>query len=278
MIDKQLIINWYKSPPIKFEIIKFLYNREMAVINKSDDGGKVTIRMLKCHNVQSFDFICDYILKMEQPDRLFNFYYSLAKYTNGIPNQDWRLQDRNNAEWTNHHWEQMESYDFLLDIDAGGFEELDYAYESAVEIKEFFDDKRIPYYLRFSGCGYHFVIPYKYLPQELNFNPFKTIDNIYKYCSRLGRMFHDDFSEMVDYKIYDSRRICKIPYSLSIYPKEDYAMMCFPFINDEQMKIINNNYRLLNYENLIPEANKQRGNYLFNADGKKNLELFNEVI
>lgn len=278
MINKELVLEWYKSPSIKFEMIKFLYNREMAVIDKSDESGKVTIRMLKCHNVPHFEFINDYILKMEGNNRLFNFYYSLAKYNNGIPNQDWRLQERNNAEWTKHHWEQMQSYDFLLDIDAGGFEELDYAYESTVEIKEFFDDKNIPYHLRFSGCGYHFIIPYKYLPQGLSFNPFEGNDNIYKYCARLGKFFYEDFSEMVDHKIYDSRRICKIPYSLSIYPKDDTAMLCFPLINDEQIRMLNNNYGLLDYQNLTAGINKKRGDYLFNTEGNKNLMQLNEVI
>ena len=278
MFDESIklsIFNWYKSPAIKFELIQSLFNRETAVINKCSESGKVTIRMLKCHNVSHLDFIMNYILRMQETGNLYNLYYSLAKYQNGIPHQDWHLQERNNQEWTDNHYKEMISYDFLLDIDAGDFEELSYAKEATIEIKEFLDDRWIPYHLRFSGCGFHFVIPYDYLPKHLSLNPFYKGENIYKYCQSLGKFFYKDFSDLVDYKIYDSRRICKVPYSLSIYPQTNNVFMCMPFNNHLQLEMFDLKFFELN--NLIPEANKFRKNHLFNAQTDVNIAK-NEII
>jgi hypothetical protein len=287
-VNNDIIYGWYNNLPIKFEIIKSLYKREMAVINRTKKDSKVTIRMLKCHNVKNFEFLQDYVINAHSCNQLFNYYYSLAKYKNGIPNQDWRLNERNksemgddsrqelsNKEWTKIHFNQMESYDFLLDID-GNFEEMEYAYDSAKDIKTFFDIKRIPYELRFSGCGFHFIIPYMYMPQ-LSLNPFIKEENIYKLYSRIAKFFFDDFSDLIDKHIYDSRRICKIPYTLSCYPEQDSAYLCFPFHSDSQFKMFN--IKFMEYMNINPKIMQYRGTHLFNSDSSvKFMDNIKEVI
>lgn len=269
-MNNETIFKWYNNPAIKFEIIKSLFNRELAVINRTNKDSKVTIRMLKCHNVQHYDFLQKFVIKQEYNNQLFNYYYSLAKYRDGIPKQNWHLQERNNQQWTKEHFKLMVSYDFLLDID-GNFEEMDYAYDSAKSIKNFLDSKKIPYELRFSGCGFHFIIPHRFLPQDLSMNPYYNGDNLYKYCARIAKFFYNDFSDLVDVNIYDSRRICKIPYSLSCYPDDDKAYLCFPMHSDHQFEAFYLHF--LDYQIINPEIIKKRGTYLFNAPifGEENL-------
>jgi hypothetical protein len=268
---KSLYYNWYKSSAIKFEIIKFLYRREMATIKRP---GSNTFRMLKCHTIQHFDFLWNRIIQAEQKNELHNVYYSMARYYSGIPNQDFRQGKRDNTVWNKSCYQEMESYDFFLDVDAHNCP-LGFAYDSAKELKEFFDDYNVPYELRFSGNGFHFIIPYKYFLEQFNesdifLNP-KESPNIYQTYTKIAKYFNGTISSLIDWKIYDSRRICKIPYSLACYisKEETRILMCFPFSSDEQFKIFGSFYnsRLLDVENVNPQSFIAKGSFIFNPNG-----------
>lgn len=270
---RSLYYDWYNSPAIKYEIIKFFYRREMATIRKP---GNNAFRMLKCHTTQHFDFLWGTIIEAERQNELHNIYYSLARYHNGIPNQNFKQGGkRDNYQWNKTHYQEMESYDFLIDIDAHDCS-LDFAYNSATELKEFFDDNNIPYELRFSGNGFHFIIPYYFFQDDfnlhdINLNP-NEAHNIYQTYTKIAKYLHDNFSSLIDWKIYDSRRVCKVPCSLSCYPKSEdndelRIVMCFPFSSDEQFKIFENNSRLLNLEYINPQSFVGNSSFLFNETG-----------
>ena len=116
----------------------------------------------------------------------------------------------------------------LIDIDAGDFSEMGFAVETADNLKLVFDTQNIPYHLRFSGMGFHFIVPYRYFPSEKSLNPYEN-KNIYQYMKKISEKLNKKYSEMIDYNIYDSRRIAKLPYSLSIY--NDGTYICCP-VND----------------------------------------------
>jgi hypothetical protein len=265
--------NWYKKPEVKFQIIKFLYKRELAMLHKGDY--RKSIRMLKCHNVQSFDFIINRMLAIEKNSNVYNFYYSLASYINGIPHQSAKLTDRDNREWTVNHYKDMVGYDFLIDIDAGDNTEVDIAYESSIEIKSLLDKHKVPYELRFSGCGFHFVIPFEYIidlirneegmvKSKIVFNPMEE-NNIYAKLRKIANYFHNEVSELVDYSIYDSRRICKIPYTLAVY--DNNITVCLPFIGNKQFKRFDyESYKLMSVFHITNEFRNQDP-YLFNKGG-----------
>ena len=42
----------------------------------------------------------------------------------------------------------------------------------------------------------------------------------------ITRKLHNEFSEMIDFNLNDPRRICKVPYSLAVYP--DDIFVCIP--------------------------------------------------
>ncbi len=251
---------WYKLPEVKFEMISFLKNREVAFIkpNFSTKKGK-TIRMLRMHNVQSIDLWANR-MHISNNGMDYNMYYSLAKYKNGIPFTDLTLRDRDFTKWNNDCWKEIISYDFLIDIDSGNHSEIEFAYYSTLNIKEYFDELNIPYNLRFSGMGFHFIIPHEFFDNH-NFNP-NDDKNVYYLYMAIAQYLHSKFSEMIDLNIYDYRRVTKIPYSLALY--KDKCYVCLPFNSDKE-------FELFNLKNMNPAyfLNKIRGRSekLFNKNG-----------
>lgn len=260
----ELYYKWYEQPVIKFQLIKFLKNREFVLL--SNNKPECSTRMLRCHNVQHLDVILRDILKIKTKEIIYNFYYSLALYKEGIPYQTPNLSERDNSEWVKTHFREMKGYDFLLDIDAGNHDEINTAYESALMIKDLFDSLNVPYGLRFSGCGFHFIIPYFYF-YEYSFNP-KDDDSIYKLYIKIADKLFKKYSELIDKSIYDSRRVCKVPYSLSVYDNEMY--MCFPFSSNFEF----NNFKLNNMKavNQFPIINlyRKKDVHVFNVAGNVN--------
>ena len=263
-IHYSLIKQWYNLNSVKFELIKFLYNREFALLVprliEDKNIRKCSVRTLKVHSVQHLDFNlkCTDMFTKETP---YCFYYSLANFKNGLPNQNLNFAKRDNTEWNKNCYKEIIGYDYLIDIDAPDFDDLQFAYESAIDLKRIFDKLNVPYELRFSGMGFHFIIPYKYLPQDLTLNPHEK-NNLYQFLTTLTSKLYKKYSELIDKSIYDSRRVCKIPYSLALYYND--AFVCSPFLSDEEFK----NFKLYNYRpDKYPFSIERRGIKLFNEFG-----------
>lgn len=190
--------------------------------SKCETTAKPT-RNLRVNNIQQFQFLLKRYSAFEQK-QYYNLYYSLATFKDGVPYQD--LTDlstdaRNNEEWNKRSYREMVAYDFCLDIDAGSHDDIEYCVQSLILIRDFLDLMDCPYYVRFSGMGFHVVIPYEFIPASFSFDP-KEKNNIYKAYTKVAKYMYDNFSEMVDYEIFDARRVIKLPYSLSIYDNGVY--------------------------------------------------------
>jgi len=271
------VIEWYKNIAVQFEMIKSTKFRETGMLVPSyqtKEFKHYNIRMLKCHSVQHLSFLIR-SLKMFEKEKNYNFYYTLAEYDGGIPNQSMDLYQRDNSSWNQDHHKYMTSFDFMLDIDAGSFDDMQWAYHSANTLRIALNRFNVPYELRFSGKGFHFIIPYRYFSKlGKNFIPHDD-NSIYKLYGKLAQYMYETYSEMIDTKIYDARRLCKVPYSLSLY--ENDIFVCHPFHSeDEFLKFEMDDYRPDKYNvGLI----RGRGLYLFNADGDADKLLrFLEII
>ena len=81
----QRLKDYYSNLDFQYYIIKFLRNREFAILPaKMDNIDEVKIRNIKCHNVQSFQFWLKN-WRLFEDNRIVNFYYSLAEFNYGVP-------------------------------------------------------------------------------------------------------------------------------------------------------------------------------------------------
>jgi len=219
---------YYDNLSVYYKLIHYSYKREVMVIDKEDRNG--CIRMLKAHNVQHWQYINNKQLFIFSNYRRFNYYYSLARYKQGIPNQPSSLKGRDNSQWNKEHHQHMEAYDFLLDIDAPERKYLHYAYESLQQITQLLNAYRIPYKVRFSGKGFHIIIPYEVFNHYgWSFNPFCD-ENIYQKYAMIAKKLFNTYSEFIDVGIYDSRRVVKMPYTIVNDPQES-PVMCVPIMD-----------------------------------------------
>jgi len=249
---------WYWSPDVKFEMIKFMFNREYALLTK--EMPQASIRNLRAHSVQHLDLIWR-ATGTFSGTKYYNQYTSVAKFKNGVPILTLNLVKRDAEQWNLGCYNDIVSYDFFVDIDAPEHRYMDFAVDSAIQLMKFYDSCNLPYELRFSGMGFHFVVPYEFCPQDLPLNPYAAT-NIYKLYSAIASYLFDKYSELIDKTIYDSRRLIKCPYTLAVYGHRTYVSV--PFLNRSELL----NFNLDDY---VPDKwlgkVRNRGTRLFNSDG-----------
>ena len=142
-------------------------------------------------------------------------------------------------------------------------------------IVKLLDTWNVPYSLIFSGCGFHIIIPYEYFKNyKYSFNP-KEPNNIYKQFHKIAKYFYDMYSEMVDLGIYDSKRLCKIPYTLSHYLNRSYVSWAYNDL-EEFNKFVLNDFELKNF---IGNNNiRNRLVHVFNKNGNVDILLKNVEV
>lgn len=260
-------IKWYYSNfNVQYYFLHYLKNREFAFFPSKVENVNAMCRKrnLNIRNIQGFQFWVKRLRLLEE-NNWVNFYYSLAQFKD-IPftdPQSLKLEEDKN-EWNKEAWENIIAYDMLIDIDAGINEEFSYALLSAELLKRLFDLNNLPFHLRFSGNGFHFIIPYKYFAHlNLSFNP-NDEKNIYRYMSKIGEYLHDNVSELIDLSVYDSRRVAKIPYSLSLYP--DKTFICQPIHDLEKFDL---------KDMTLTKGLNLRSDKIFNPEG--NIKMFEDI-
>lgn len=249
---------WYSLPSVKFEIIKFTQNREFRLgIPKHEKKGQKLTKAYRVHNTKGFE----HIMTAYNHKRL-NIFTSVAKYTQGVPFEHYnQFEHVDHGEFYKDKWKKIKEYDFFIDIDAPSHEDIEYAYLSAIEIKALFDKHKTPYYLRFSGKGFHFVIPDDKIPITKNYNP-KESNNIYSKYLKIAKRIKEECSELVDLRIYESNRKIKIPYTLALYQDQEY--LCLPFNSNAEFE--NFDLQFMKPEHWIKMI-RDRYQTLFNAKG-----------
>ena len=88
----------------------------------------------------------------------------------------------------------------------------------------------------------------------------------------LGKVLHDEHSELVDWKIADSRRVIKLPYSLVFY--EGVRYVCMPLKSREDVE----NFRLEDFKsmNIDPYSLRYRGTKMFNKASSYDVKMLYE--
>jgi hypothetical protein len=229
--DRDRVFKWYNRLDVLYKILPYLRDREFCLIRaKNEYGANIhAIRNLRVNNVQQLIKVYRWS-NAKDKNVAMNFYYSVERYVDGLPYQTLNIQKRNNKHWNATSHKHIDVYDWVIDIDC--LDHMDYKFGryACIKITDLLDDHNVPYYLRFSGCGFHIVIDGMIIKDALNvgreqFDP-DSENNIYAYLKGYTEKIRDLFSDQVDSDIVDHRRVIKIPYSLAPY---DYAVfVCLP--------------------------------------------------
>lgn len=224
-MEKMLNI-WYSRLDVKYEMIKYLFNREFAVLSGFDPS--ISTRHLKAHNV---NFLEKNFEMLKFFKKTYNCYYSLDKFRVGLPMFSFDLMNRNTNDWVMNRYKEIVSHDLLMDFDADSFENVFAVKEEVSRAKDMLDEFKVPYSLRYSGKGFHIVVEYKNLGFSGSFNPAEN-NNIYnKMINILNYMREILDLRSLDVKCTAFGRIMKIPYSLALY--KDSIKVCLPLTDTQ---------------------------------------------
>ena len=228
-ILNERILCWYEVIHLHYLITRKTCRREFAIMSSND----MMRRTFRVHNTQSFQYIFrnwDIINKFKRGKGLDKFYRSVAYYIKGVPYGNPDLSTNIQSKiWLSENIKDMAGYDLFIDIDANDHLDFDRAKESMQLIHKFFLKINLPHEINFSGRGFHVIVPYEYLP-KLSFDP-EDKNSIYDYCLKKAKYLFDNFTELVDTCVYDSKRLMKCPYTLALYGKDLYV--CKPLTNEE---------------------------------------------
>lgn len=238
-MEKEIAIttmqNWYSRKYLLYEIFfSGMQDRETAVLVPKTFMNTVELRGIRYLRIAGTDglrYMLERMACYKSQNTPMNVYYSLAKYKEGLPVMSPVLHFRKKdiEQWRDKMNSMIVSYDCLIDIDSPDHAHMGYAKETAGDITRLLNKFKVPYYLRFSGMGYHIVIPYDaFYHLDIHMNPEEDVDrSVYTLFNTITDRLNDKFSEMVDTGLHDSRRILKVPYTLSMYA--DGCFVCWPF-------------------------------------------------
>lgn len=231
------IQRYYNENDFKFAILPYIKNRELGfLIHKGfETQTKNSHRMMRAHNVQQLTFL-NKLLNYSTRKIPFNWYMSVATYIEGIPKLSIAKEEKEQRKkicdnWKKINTQQIKQYDFIIDVDSPDHEHINDAVASAIALRNRLLEENKKFFIIFSGCGFHFHI--QTIQEKENYNPYDT-ENIYRKYLDMARIYHDEVSELIDLNIYDSRRVIKIPHSISIYP--NHIFICKPIIYYDELE------------------------------------------
>jgi hypothetical protein len=117
---------------------------------------------------------------------------------------------------------RITSYDLCIDIDSPDFKSLKYAREdTAVLYERLIKDKNNMPSIRFTGCGFHIILKNFWVKKSVCFN---SVDmrRMFKKVEKLK----DEYSELVDTSIIETRRLIKTPNTLVYKEGYDKILIC----------------------------------------------------
>ncbi|MEO0304421.1 MAG: hypothetical protein ABIM64_04095 [candidate division WOR-3 bacterium] len=256
MDDSMMRRMWYTNNEVRFEICKALRKKELQII-----GEGISIRWLNCQFVKILDSIIDH-LNIEK--RASSFYMSLDNYSS-IPLMSFNLHKRQEQykEWSQIRKNRVIGSDFGLDLDCkkGSYKDV---IQDAQKIIDLFDSYNVKYCFWMSGShGFHFIIPYEDLPQDV-----KNLTNtkLLAFYKRFAEILAEKVKS-IDLSIYMPTRVLKCPYTL-----EKHGRVILPLDKYTWQKLKENNLQFNPLWILKNIKIRDRGVYLQgSSEGIKNL-------
>ena len=268
------INEWYGNEEVVFEIVKQLYNKEVAFL------GETKARCIVTPNKYTFDtnfkrfHIGKKLANIYKTMSRFNFkqFFEDFKFDRPCFSFNYQLRKEQMKLFNEKSNLYAKEFDLGMDFDAheGNFEE---AYKECKEVKEYLDEYKVRYSLKSSGSGFHIDVDDEDLPEKI-----RTLNSIEGKLvliqSMMKQMYHLLGLKTLDIGIdnsnddknwgffYDHRRLWKVAYSWDIKT----GNIALP-LTDEQF----NNF---SYDIVKPQYIKEniniRGRGLLYRDGEDN--------
>jgi hypothetical protein len=226
-------ITYYEHPLIRSQIIAITQKRELAFLVSGNDKGYLPKNVFNQRNnridgTRGYDFWLWDKIGLKKNKVLVNFYISVPIYEEGLPRFPWDETRREKKDaWVKAASGHIESYDFLIDIDAKDHSDVPFAFEDAKKcLIKMIEKGWKNITVTFSGMGFHLLVSMKMVTENRNFIP-HTPDCIYDEYKALARHFYDECSHKVDLGIYDHMRLMKVPYSIAHYKDCAYIAHAF---------------------------------------------------
>jgi hypothetical protein len=228
---------WYSQIFVLFQLIFQLKNRELALLNSKVEESHIATRFLYA---TSIDYLKSHLeaLGVSKGTKLINLYRSNAIFKdNAIPVSSYNLKIRTNEEnyieFNKQFSERAKGFDFIIDIDTKTIQK---AYEIAEEVKALFDERKLPYSLKFSGTrGFHFIIDDEFLPQMEIFEKIGMIRKILINLVDIYDWKDEEGKDAIDISVTNLKGLIKLAYSF------DSGNIALP-LSDEQF----NNFKIEN--------------------------------
>lgn len=273
--EKQKLLNeqhkWYAFIPALFEIIKSTKGHSIDFLNSKKEETRFGCRYFYAGDINYLQRHLS-VLGLLSGSKLVNLYQSIAHLkANSIPNFTYNLAERRNdpayIEFDKNYVTLIDSFDLVIDLDSPKKDVMD-AWIVAKDIKKLFDDAKIPYYLKSSGTrGFHFTIPYNYMPEM---NPMDLLQIHFKVLYNLAGIY--DWQDYIDTSVASHpKTLIKVAYSY------DSGNISLPLTDDQfnnfRPEIITAEYVL----KCIPIKNRGliiRTHNLSEEELKKNVQNF----
>lgn len=226
--------NYYQQPMVLYNIIPQLRNRYLS-FRKVNNGKNILSRYYQGYSIQTLkDSLNRHKADKDTSVKLY-FDLSTWKDENGytpIFSFDSNKREEEKKRFSGHalrgggEYEKLiNSHDFAIDIDS---KDVRKAWKEAKEIKEVFDEYKLPYSLKFSGSkGFHFLIDSRFTDMQ----DYKVLEYPRIFGIAVNNLIDDMNLKCIDTSIYDPRRILKVAYSLNHKDGKEYV--CLP-LTDEQ--------------------------------------------
>jgi len=265
--------DYYKKTYILFELAKAAKGREIALLpNKHNVEGLkegISVRNIKGWSI---NYLISNFNAFELYGKNFNIYFSVATFKQDkYPTFSYAVSQRKTQQeefvnaFVKNPKDFLEAYDIFLDVDAHDFNT---GCKQTRAIIEYFKEYNIPVHVNPSGGkegGFHVRVDYEHFKNYLS--PVKM--------ALLGKEIALDLIDLkdvddLDWKLFDLRRVCKIPYSL-VYDGKGWNVV-LPLTQEQFSRLSPETYKLPNVSREV--TLKERGLCEWTYDKPPNIKKF----
>lgn len=239
--ESEILREWYNNENVKFEIIKTMKFREFQIIRKNkgednDKKGGVIIRWLQPFSIGNYNAI---MRSFEFDKSKANLYRGLEMYK--IPMMSFVLERRFDQYklWKKERESNPSVFlggDLGFDLDHPS-KKWERAIPDVIKLKSSLDKYGVRYAFWMSGRkGFHFIIPYEDMPQEVKQFSQQGILDYYK---DIATTLKKDIKTLDTKTIYMPTRVFKCPYTV-----HESMNVILPLDNESFDALINNRLSL----------------------------------